>query len=161
MFNRWIFILSPLLLAASFALPLAALAEVPETKVPVSAAARWSAEGFGGTPSFTKHVVPLFSKVSCSNRSCHGSFQWQGGFRLSMFGYDPELDFKQLATDGGHGLRANAADVEASLALRKPLGKMPHGGEQVFEEGSWQHRVLRQWIAGGAPYAKRKTLDLF
>lgn len=152
--------LSPLLLSVLLTLPLTTRAAEPEAIVLESAAARWSAEDAKETPSFTKHVVPLFSKVGCSNRSCHGSFQGQGGFRLSLFGYDPELDFKQLMTDGGRGLRVKATEVDASLALRKPLGKVPHVGEQVLEEGTWQHRVLRQWIAGGAPYESKAASAL-
>ena len=123
-----------------------------KTRLLASAAERWSEGGPGGTPSFTRHVVPLFNKVGCSNRSCHGSFQGQGGFRLSLFGYDPKLDHEQLKTDGGRGLRVNTQDVDDSLALRKPLGKLPHGGEQVLEVGTWECNVLRGWMAAGAPY---------
>ena len=112
----------------------------------------WSAADVKQTPSFTKHVVPLLTKVGCSNRSCHGSFQGQSGFRLSLFGYDPALDHQQLTTDGGRGLRVNTEQVDQSQALRKPLGKLDHGGDQVLEEGSWQHHVLRRWVAAGAPY---------
>jgi hypothetical protein len=117
-----------------------------------SADRRWAAADADATPSFTKHVVPLFNKVGCSNRSCHGSFQGQGGFRLSLFGYDPAADYQQLKTDGGRGLRANTNDVDQSLILRKPLGLLSHGGDEVLEEGSWQHRLLRRWIADAAPF---------
>ncbi len=117
-----------------------------------SAARRWADGGAGGTPSFTRHVVPRFNKVGCGNRSCHGSFQGQGGFRLSLFGYDPGLDYEQLKADGGRGLRVNPEKVDDSLALRKPLRKLAHGGGRVLREGTWQHTLLRRWIAGGAPY---------
>ena len=36
------------------------------------------------TPDFQKHVVPLLGKLGCSSAKCHGSFQGQGGFRLSF-----------------------------------------------------------------------------
>jgi hypothetical protein len=110
-----------------------------------SAARRWSAEGKGGTPSFTRHVVPLFNKVGCSNRSCHGSFQGQGGFRLSLFGYDPALDYEQV--------RQRLSDqADESLALRKPLRKVAHGGGRKLYERTWEHTLLRRWIADGASY---------
>jgi len=120
----------------------------------------WSVAGGGDTPSFTKHVVPFFNKVGCSNRSCHGSFQGQGGFRLSLFGYDPTLDSEQLPRDDGRGPRIDLARVDESLALRKPLGKVPHGGDQVLEGGSRQHLVLRRGIADGAPYRAATTASL-
>jgi len=151
-----------LIAAATLAAAFAQAAEPgrAETERAETVAERWSAGGSGGSPSFTRHVVPLFNKVGCSNRSCHGSFQGQGGFRLSLFGYDPALDIKQLKADGGHGLRVDVADVDASLALRKPLGKLEHGGDQVLDEGSWQHTVLRQWIADGAAYEASTAPEL-
>src|SRR5262245_57156037 len=39
-------------------------------------------------PDFRRHVVPLFGRLGCNGRACHGSFQGKGGFRLSLFGYD-------------------------------------------------------------------------
>ena len=54
---------------------------------------RWAPDGPGGVPGFTRHVQPLLAKTGCSGRACHGSFQGQNGFRLSLFGSDPKLDF--------------------------------------------------------------------
>jgi hypothetical protein len=130
----------------------AAAAEASDLDKLTSAARRWSRGGDAGTPSFTKHVVPLFNKVGCSNRSCHGSFQGQGGFRLSLFGYDPALDIEHLKTDGGRGLRVDPEKVDDSLILRKPLRKLPHTGGRVLREGTWEHNLLHRWIADGAPY---------
>ena len=42
----------------------------------------------------------LFGRIGCSRGSCHGSFQGKGGFRLSLFGYDPEKDFQALTPRG-------------------------------------------------------------
>jgi len=116
-----------------------------------SAAKRWGPGGKAGTPSFVKHVVPLFNKVGCSARSCHGSFQGQGGFRLSLFGYDPKLDHKELTADEGKR-RVDPNNVDNSLALRKPLEKVAHDGGEQLQPNSWQHRLFRAWIAGGAKY---------
>ncbi len=44
------------------------------------------------TPDFQKHVSPLLGRLGCNGRACHGSFQGQGGFRLSLFGYDFKAD---------------------------------------------------------------------
>ncbi|MCA9176150.1 MAG: hypothetical protein KDB14_16805, partial [Planctomycetales bacterium] len=40
------------------------------------------------SPDFQRHVLPMLGRLGCNGRSCHGSFQGRGGFRLSMFGYD-------------------------------------------------------------------------
>ena len=49
------------------------------------------------TPDFQRHVMPLLGKLGCNGRACHGSFQGRGGFRLSLFGYDFEMDHKGLS----------------------------------------------------------------
>ena len=42
------------------------------------------------TIDFERHVMGLLSKSGCNAGSCHGSFQGKNGFRLSLFGYDPD-----------------------------------------------------------------------
>src|SRR5215213_647424 len=68
-------------------------------------------------PSYQKHVLPLMSKVGCSGRACHGSFQGQGGFRLSLFGYDFKQDHEALVK--GDEPRVNLKSPEKSLILLK------------------------------------------
>jgi hypothetical protein len=99
-------------------------------------------------PDFRRHVVPLLGRLGCNGRACHGSFQGQGGFQLSLFGYDFKADHDNLL--GGDEPRASVADPDASLVLQKPLEEIPHEGGRRFERDSWQHRVLLEWIATGA-----------
>lgn len=99
-------------------------------------------------PSYQKHVLPLMSKVGCSGRACHGSFQGQGGFRLSLFGYDFKQDHEAL-TDGDEP-RVNLKSPEQSLILLKPTMQEDHGGKKIFDKGSWQYNILARWIQGGA-----------
>ena len=47
-------------------------------------------------PSLQRHVLPLLGRLGCNGRACHGSFQGQGGFRLSLFGYDFKADHDAL-----------------------------------------------------------------
>src|SRR5581483_5971880 len=53
---------------------------------------RYAKYGVSENPDFRQHVVPLLGKLGCNGRACHGSFQGQGGFRLSLFGYDFKAD---------------------------------------------------------------------
>ena len=48
---------------------------------------------------FERHVMGLLSKTGCNAGSCHGSFQGKNGFRLSLFGYEPAMDFANLTRD--------------------------------------------------------------
>lgn len=99
-------------------------------------------------PDFRRHVVPLMGRLGCNGRACHGSFQGQGGFQLSLFGYDFKADHDNLV--GGDEPRINVASPRESLALLKPLEEEPHDGGQRLEHDTWQLRVLEQWIHGGA-----------
>lgn len=100
------------------------------------------------TPDFQKHVSPLFGRLGCNGRACHGSFQGQGGFQLSLFGYDFAEDYKALTEDGAG--RVDLEDGVESLILSLPVDEDSHGGGKRFEEGGWEYWVLRHWIESGA-----------
>ncbi len=121
-----------------------------------SAPERWAKDAPTSEPDFTRHVIPLMGKLGCNNRACHGSFQGQNGFRLSLFGHDPAFDFAELTNDEGE-TRVNLKKPQQSLALTKPTNADEHGGGQRMDVDSWQYRVLRDWIAGGAKYDANKS----
>src|SRR5438128_4310589 len=121
---------------AFFWLPTAARAETPVEKV-----------------DFERHVMGLFGRMGCNSGSCHGSFQGRGGFRLSLFGYDPEMDYLALTRDA-LSRRINRVDPERSLLLLKPTAQIEHGGGKRFTKDSWQYRLLRDWIIAGTPWQK-------
>lgn len=100
------------------------------------------------TPNFQRHVSPLFGRLGCNGRSCHGSFQGQGGFQLSLFGYDFQADHLALLAEGSG--RIDLEEPEESLILSKPIDAEGHGGGKRFEQGSWEYNLLKNWIAGGA-----------
>ncbi|TWT55768.1 hypothetical protein KOR42_25790 [Thalassoglobus neptunius] len=95
-------------------------------------------------PDFQKHVVPLMGRLGCNGRACHGSFQGQGGFRLSLFGYDFEMDHEGLSD------RIDTDDPMESYALQKPTLIEPHEGGKRMSVGEWEHTVFLKWIEGGA-----------
>jgi hypothetical protein len=104
-----------------------------------------------GAVDFERHVMGLFGRMGCSAAACHGSFQGRGGFRLSLFGYDPQLDYLALSRDV-LARRINPVDPDQSLVLLKATGQTSHGGGRRFSRGSWQYQLLRDWIAQGAAW---------
>ncbi len=102
---------------------------------------------------FERHVMGVFVRLGCSAGACHGSFQGKGNFRLSLFGYDPDLDFDSVTRDG-NGRRISPTDPDNSLILLKATGQVEHGGLRRMSKDSWQYRILREWIAAGAPRDK-------
>ena len=122
------------------------------------AALKTAAERFGSlqpaeSPSFRRHVVPLVSRAGCNSRECHGAFSGQGGFSLSLFGYDFENDHREMTkdSDGGEAtLRIDAQKPDQSLLLLKPTMQMKHKGKERFAKGSWEYNLLLKWIMDGA-----------
>lgn len=110
------------------------------------------------SPSFRRHVVPLLGRLGCNGRSCHGSFQGQGGFRLSMFGYDFTADHESLTA--GNQPRVDVKHPTESLILNKPTHEDQHGGGQRYERGGWEYHLLQRWIESGAPNDSAQTGDL-
>lgn len=102
---------------------------------------------------FERHVMGLFSKTGCNNGSCHGSFQGKNGFRLSLFGYEPERDFHALTREI-QGRRVDRVNPDESLLLVKATGSIKHDGAARFSRGSWQYNVMREWIAQGCQWTK-------
>jgi hypothetical protein len=103
------------------------------------------------TVDFERHVMGLLSKTGCNAGSCHGSFQGKNGFRLSLFGYEPNLDHGWITKDT-LGRRVNTASPDDSLLLLKAAGRMPHDGGMRFGKESWAYQIFRQWIADGAKH---------
>ncbi len=102
------------------------------------------------TPLFDREVVPTLYKLGCSSGLCHGSFAGKGGFRLSLFGANPEADYQEVR--GAFGRRLDPIFAENSLFLLKPTGSVSHGGSMRLVKGSEEYKLLRDWIAAGAPY---------
>src|SRR6266581_7196900 len=69
--------------------------------------------------SFVKDIVPIFTKSGCANSNCHGSIRGQAGFKLSLFGYEPDLDYNAIVK-AQDGRRINRTDPAKSLILMKP-----------------------------------------
>lgn len=99
---------------------------------------------------FERHVMGLFGRQGCNSGSCHGSFQGKGGFRLSLFGYEPKLDYYGLKDQSAR--RINMNDAEGSLLLLKSTGQVQHGGAVRFTPESWQHEIIKTWIDQGAKW---------
>lgn len=102
------------------------------------------------TVSFANDIVPVLSKLGCNSGGCHGRAIGQNGFKLSLFGFDPEHDYESLVYDG-LGRRVSPAAPDDSLMLLKAIGMMPHGGGVRMTTDSEWYRLLRRWIEQGLP----------
>ncbi|MCI0746224.1 MAG: DUF1549 domain-containing protein, partial [Verrucomicrobia subdivision 3 bacterium] len=86
------------------------------------------------------------------------------GFRLSLFGYDPDGDYHRITREQ-IGRRINLAIPEESLLIEKGLGAVAHTGGERFKKGDEIYNTLMCWLRAGAPkdqgdVAKVVALDI-
>ena len=101
--------------------------------------------------SFGHEVIPIMTKASCNSGGCHGKAEGQNGFKLSVFGFDPEADHAALVKEKRGGRVSPALPAE-SLLLTKGTGRVPHGGGRKLKLGGLRYRRLLRWIAEGARF---------
>ena len=105
---------------------------------------------------FANQIVPIFTKLGCNSGGCHGKASGQNGFRLSLLGFEPEVDFVSLVKEA-RGRRLFPAAPEQSLLLTKAVGQVAHGGGKKMEIGSDEYRLIRRWIASGMPFGDKNA----
>ncbi len=99
--------------------------------------------------NFRNHVLPVMAKAGCNTGACHGALAGKGGFRLSLFGYDPSADYHTLTREA-LGRRVEFAAPEASLVLTKPSAMVKHQGGELLDPKGRDYRIIEEWIANGA-----------
>src|SRR5207245_9192965 len=98
--------------------------------------------------SFKRDVMPVFMRAGCNVGGCHGAARGKDGFRLSLFGFDPDGDHHRLTREL-NGRRINLAVPAASLTVEKSTGAVPHTGGRRFEPESELCQTLVGWVAAG------------
>jgi len=101
--------------------------------------------------TFLRDVAPILNKAGCTAGTCHGAAKGKNGFKLSLRGYDPQLDYQSLLYDLA-GRRFNRADPARSLMLAKPSQEVAHGGGRRFAKDSDYYKTIYNWIAQGVPF---------
>ena len=99
---------------------------------------------------FTNDIQPILDKLSCATAACHASQHGKGGFKLSVFGFDPAGDYDAIAR-ASRSRRINFASVDTSVILQKSSNRVPHGGGQRLHLDSVEYRIFKAWISSGAP----------
>lgn len=98
--------------------------------------------------SFKLDIMPIFMKSNCNTGSCHGAARGKDGFRLSLFGFDPDGDQFRIARELP-GRRINLALPEESLLMTKTVGSVPHTGGKRFGTDSEYYATMLRWLKAG------------
>lgn len=99
---------------------------------------------------FRTDVLPVLTHSGCNSGKCHGAAAGKDGFRLSLFGYDPDGDYFRITREQA-ARRVNLAAPDDCLLVNKALGRVPHTGGQRIDPGSESHQILLRWLEAGAP----------
>ncbi len=137
--HRWVLLAVALCLAAGASTACAADAAPPAETPPAP------------TLHFVNDILPLLTKHGCNSGGCHGRGNGQNGFKLSLFGFDPEADYDALVGEG-LGRRISWTAPQESLLLAKPTGQLPHGGGVRFAADSSAYQLIENWISQGSPW---------
>jgi hypothetical protein len=110
--------------------------------------------------SFKLDVMPVFMKAGCNAGSCHGSARGKDGFRLSLFGYDPDGDYYRLTREQPER-RLDLSIPSECLLLEKATGQVAHSGGSPTKKGDPLYNTLLRWLESGAPAdpGKVPTID--
>ena len=99
--------------------------------------------------SFALDIMPVLTRTGCNTGSCHGAARGKDGFRMSLFGFDPQGDYQRITREIGVR-RINLAIPDKSLMLLKSVGSVPHTGGKRMEPGSVYYNTMLAWLQAGA-----------
>jgi hypothetical protein len=102
---------------------------------------------------FATDVVPVLTRLGCNSGGCHGKATGQNGFRLSLLGFEPDVDFQAIVQEA-RGRRLLPSDPRRSLLLLKATAAVAHGGGKRLDAGSPDYQTLLRWIENGSPPAR-------
>lgn len=119
-----------------------------------------AADGEVNTVDFDNSVIPILTKAGCNTGACHGAAVGRGGFRLSLYGGDPDFDFRSIVLEL-EGRRVNLPHPDKSLLVLKPTESIEHGGGTRLEYDGSDADLLTKWIAQGTPRVQNTRLHEF
>ena len=115
----------------------------------------------GDSPvDFDTQVIPVLTKAGCNSGACHGAAAGRGEFRLSLYGSNPDLDYRSIVHEL-EGRRVHLSRPDESLLLLKATESINHGGGPRLELDGAGANLLRQWIDEGALRNRAETLEHF
>ena len=100
--------------------------------------------------SFANHIVPFLTKASCNMGACHGAQHGKGGFKLSLFGGEPIVDYSAIVKEA-EGRRVVMSSPDESLLLLKPTLTTAHGGGKRLEVDGPAYNAIKLWLDQGGP----------
>ena len=99
--------------------------------------------------------MPVFMKAGCNTGSCHGAARGKDGFRLSLFGFDPDGDYYRLTREQPER-RLDLSIPSECLLIEKATGQVPHTGGSPTKKGD-PHHANAAALAGKRRAGRRRA----
>ena len=100
---------------------------------------------------FERDLLSILTTKGCNSSACHGSPAGQNGFKLSLYGAEPRIDYDMIV-NGHDGRRVSLDTPGNSLLIAKPSFEIAHGGGQLMTTESDEYATILEWLRQGAPY---------
>ncbi len=111
----------------------------------------------GARVDFETGIMPILTKAGCNAGACHGAAIGRGGFRLSLYGSNPDADYNAIVHEL-QGRRVNPHVPERSLLFLKATETVEHGGGTRFDENHPAAQRMLSWVAAGMPRSSRRLV---
>ena len=109
---------------------------------------------------FDNEIIPVLTKAGCNTGACHGAAAGRGGFNLSLFGGDPNTDYRSIVLQL-EGRRVNLAKPDQSLVILKATESIEHGGGARLDLDGPGTALLQKWITEGTQRLQQRHLAHF
>ena len=101
--------------------------------------------------SFKLDVMPVFMKAGCNSGSCHGSARGKDGFRLSLFGFDPDGDYYRLTHEQPKRRLDLSIPSECLLIEKATRPGAAHAAAAPRRRATRSMTRSSRWLEAGAP----------
>ena len=105
---------------------------------------------------FVREVVPVLTKAGCNQGACHGAAIGRGGFKLSLLGFDPAFDYKEIV-QSAEGRRVVAVRSRAQHpAAEAGVCSWSTAAANGFRSGSRDYEIIQPLAGGRRPRTGRQ-----
>ena len=101
--------------------------------------------------SFKLDVMPVFMRSGCNPGGCHGAARGKDGFRLSLFGFDPDGDHYRLTREMQRPPHQPRPCPRRACCSRRRPARCRTPAAQRVKADDRLYQALVRWLEAGAP----------
>ena len=95
--------------------------------------------------------MPVFMRAGCNTGSCHGAARGKDGFRLSLFGFDPDGDYNRLTREHATAAASTSPSPRTACCSRRRPARCRTPAASGSRRTATTTQTLIRWLEAGAP----------